>query len=96
MSDENPKHKLVTDEEWKKLRSELLGNWKVRPVWCCMKLEQYLSTVSLASNDKIAIVMNYLRGTGFRTGKIQHPCIAKLRTQLSVEIKKRKAKNEWN
>ena len=46
-------------------------------------------------NDQIKVVMNYLVGTGFRTGAIKHPCITNLRTQLSSEIKKRKAKKQW-
>ena len=39
--------------------------------------------------------MNYLTGSGFRTGKIKHPCITALRTQMSMERKKRVAKKEW-
>ena len=96
MSDENPKHILVNDPEWKNVRKELLGNWMGKPVWCCMVLVRYLGSISTTSNDKIKIVYNYLRGTGFRTGKISNPCITKLRTQLSMEIKKRKAKKDWN
>ena len=95
MSDENPKNKLVRSEDWQKVRKSLLGNWKEKPEWCCSQLRKYLGSISSTSNDKIRVVMNYLTGTGFRTGTIKHPCISKLRTQMSVEIKKRKAKKQW-
>lgn len=95
MSDENPKNVLVKSKEWQKVRKSLLGQWKTRPEWCCAQLRKYLGNISTTSNDKIKVVMNYLTGTGFRTGKIKHPCITKLRGQLSMEIQKRKAKGEW-
>jgi len=41
------------------------------------------------------VVKNYLVGSGFRTGKIKHPCITKLRISLTMERKKRDAKKEW-
>jgi hypothetical protein len=95
MSDENPKNILVRSQEWQAVRKSLLGQWKKRPEWCCSQLKKYLGSISSTSNDKIKVVMNYLTGTGFRTGTIKHPCISKLRTQLSSEIKRRKAKKEW-
>lgn len=95
MSDENPRNKLVRSEAWQKVRKSLLGQWKKRPEWCCSQLRKYLGSVSSASNDKIRVVQNYLTGTGFRTGTIKHPCITQLRTQMSAEIKRRKAKKEW-
>ena len=96
MSDKNPKNILVKDPEWQDVRKSLLGQWSTRPEWCCSQLKKYLGSISNTSNDKIKVVMNYLVGSGFRMGKIKHPCISKLRTQLSMERKKRKAKNEWN
>jgi len=54
-----------------------------------------LGSISSTSNDKIKVVQNYLTGTGFRTGRIKHPCITKLRTELSMERKKRQAKGTW-
>ena len=86
---------LVKDPEWQKIRKSLLGQWKSRPEWCCAQLRKYLGPISKTSNDKLKIVMNYLTGSGFRMGKIVHKCITELRTQISSEIKKRKAKNEW-
>jgi hypothetical protein len=95
MSDENPKNKLVRSPEWQAVRKSLLGTWAKEPQKSCAKLKSYLGSVSSASNDKIRVVMNYLTGTGFRTGRIKHPCISALRAQMSSEIKKRKAQKRW-
>jgi len=95
MSDENPKNKLVRSDEWQKVRKSLLGQWKEKPEWCCAQLRKYLGSVSSASKDKLKVVMNYLTGSGFRTGKIKHPCVTKLRTEISMERKKRVAKGTW-
>ena len=95
MSDENPKNKLVNSGAWQAVRKTLLGQWKDRPTWCCSQLRKYLGNVSSTSNDKIKVVMNYLTGTGFRTGRIKHSCITKLRSQMSSEILKRKAQKQW-
>lgn len=95
MSDEKPRNKLVKSVQWQVLRKSLLGQWSSRPEWCCQQLRSYLGNVSSTSNDKIKVVMNYLTGTGFRTGRIKHTCISKLRAQMSSEIKKRKAKKQW-
>lgn len=95
MSDANPRNKLVRSSQWQAVRKSLLGQWKQRPDWCCAQLRKYLGSASSASKDKIKVVMNYLVGSGFRTGRIKHPCITALRTQLSSEIKKRKAQKEW-
>jgi len=83
-------------EEWQKVRRSLLGQWKTRPTWCCSQLRKYLGSISTTPNSKLKIVMNYLTGSGFRMGKIKHECITKLRAQISMEIKKRKAKKEWD
>jgi len=95
MSDENPKNKLVRSDAWQAVRKSLLGQWKERPDWCCSQLRKYLGNVSSTSNDKIKVVMNYLTGTGFRTGRIKHACISALRAQMSSEIAKRKAQKQW-
>jgi hypothetical protein len=95
MSDENPKNKLVRSPEWQAVRKSLLGQWKKRPEWCCSQLRKYLGSISTTSCDKIRVVQNYLTGTGFRTGRIKHACITKLRTQLSMERKKRQANKTW-
>jgi len=89
-----PIKELVKDPEWQKVRKSLVGQWKKKPEWCCKQLRKYLGPINKTSIDKLRIVMNYLTGSGFRMGKITHPCITKLRTEVSVEMKKRKAKGE--
>lgn len=86
---------LVKDDEWQAVRKSLLGKWKSEPEKCCSILRKYLGAINKTENKKIRIVMNYLTGSAFRMGKIKHPCIQKIRTELSVEIKKRKAKKQW-
>jgi len=95
MSDKYPKNVLVNDPGWQKVRQSLLGKWNLQPEWCCEQLKKYLGDISSTSKDKIKIISNYLVGSGFRIGKIKHPCISALRTQLSMERKKRQAKKEW-
>ena len=94
MSDQNPKNVLVRSDDWQAVRKRLLGQWMQRPEWACSQLRAYLGSTGSASTDKLNVVMNYLTGTGFRTGRIKHSCIQTLRTQISMERKKRKAKGE--
>lgn len=88
-----PVKELVKDPEWQKIRKSLLGQWKQRPEWCCAQLRKYLG--SNPSNEKLRIVMNYVTGTGFRTKRISHPCIDRIKSQVSMEMKKRKAKGTY-
>ena len=88
-----PIREIVKDPSWQKVRESLLGQWKERPEWCCQQLRQWLGAVSSATEDQLRIMINYLVGSGFRMGKIKHPCIQKLRTEVSVEMKKRKFKD---
>lgn len=92
MSDENPRNVLVRSDEWQAVRKRLLGTWSNKPEWACSQLRRYLGPIGKTSTDKLNVVMNYLTGTGFRTGRIKHSCISTLRTQISMERKKRKAK----
>ena len=86
---------IVKDKAWQKIRESLLGKWKSEPEWCCQQLRQYLGPIEKATVTQLRIMMNYLTGTGFRMGKISHPCIVALRLEVSMEMKKRKAKGEW-
>lgn len=86
---------IVKDPTWQKVRVSLLGKWAKEPEWCCSQLRKYIEPISKATVTELRIMMNYLTGTGFRMGKISHPCILKLRTEVSMEMKKRKAKGEW-
>lgn len=86
---------LVKDPEWQKLRQKLIGQWKNRPDWCIQQLREYLGPINKSSDEKLYIVLNYLTGTGFRVGMISsrdNPEIAKLRGEISAELKKRKFK----
>ena len=96
MSDANPKNVLVNSAEWQAVRNSLKGGpWAESPEWCCVQLRKYLGNVSSAHKDKLKVVQNYLVGSAFRMKKIVHPCISKLRIQISMERKKRIAKHEW-
>jgi hypothetical protein len=90
----NPIKKLVLDTEWQAVRKSMLHQWKEKPTWCCMRLHNYLGSVQTAYDNKLRIVMNYLTGSGFRSGRIKHPCISDLRAQISAERKRRKFKKQ--
>jgi hypothetical protein len=86
---------LVQDPSWQATRKRLVGAWTDKPEWACGELKKFVGQISKATPEKLRIVMNYLTGTGFRTGKIKHKCILHLRTQISMEMRKRKVKKEW-
>lgn len=90
-----PISEIVKNPEWQSLRRSLLGQWIKNPVGCCDKLKRFITPLHSVSNDKLRIVMNYLVGSAFRMGKIKHPCIIKLRKQISLEIGIRKMKGLW-
>jgi hypothetical protein len=81
---------LTKDPLWQKVRGSLSGRWNLTPDWCCTQLRNYLGEISNTEESKLRIVMNYLTSSGFRMGKINHPCISALRGQVSAELKKRK------
>ena len=84
------------DKKWQKLRDELRGTWKGNEFRNCHKLKQYMGgSVQSATNVQLVIVMNYLTGTGFRTGAIKSPEITKLRKDISIEVKSRKENGKW-
>lgn len=95
MKNKKPISELVKDKEWQKVRQSLLGQWKERPDWCIKQLRNYLGNIEQTDENKLRIVMNYLVGSAFRTGKIssrENPEIQRLRTEISVALKKRKFK----
>lgn len=100
MSDVNPKNVLVRSPEWQTVRKSLLGQWMKRPEWCCDQLRRYLGwkggkrPLANVNKNKLDVVMNYLTGTGFRTGRIKHSCITEIRTAISVERKIRRFKKD--
>lgn len=86
----NPIREIVKDPKWQKVRESLIGKWANDPEWCCQQLRQFLGNLSSTSEDNLRIVMNYLTGTGFRTGRIKHQCIQKIRDDISNELRTRK------
>jgi len=90
IDDKTPMRDLVKDQEWQKVRASLVGNWNLKPDWCCKQLRDYLGPINETPYKKLRIMMNYLTGSAFRMGKIKHPCINKLRGEISAEMKKRK------
>lgn len=81
---------LVKNAEWQRVRESLLGKWKENPTWCCNKLKNFLGPLTKASDEKLKIMMNYLTGSGFRSGNIKANCVSNLRLQVSLEMKRRK------
>ncbi len=86
---EQPISQLVKREDWQKLRSSLVGTWKKTPEENVRKLREWLGDLGKTEYSKLRIVMNYLTGSGFRSGKIKHEEIQKLRDEISNEMKKR-------
>ena len=86
--EKKPIKEIVKNKEWQDIRRSFLGTWKATPQKNCARLRGYLGGM----NDitKIRIVQNYLTGTGFRLKMIDHPCINKLRKDLSEARKKYK------
>lgn len=84
---------FTKDPKWQKLRTSLIGKWKEHPDWCVHQLKNYLGNIHSADEKKLKQVLNYLIGSAFRTGRIssiKNPEIAKLRAEISAELKKRK------
>ena len=84
-----------SDKTWQKLRKSLIGTWKSTPVENVKKLRSYLGNIKTTTNEKLIIILNYLTGTGFRTGRIKHPEITKLRKEVKEEIQRRRESGEW-
>ena len=86
--------KLKKDAAWVKLRPTFNKQWSTRPDWCCSKLKKYMGSVSSTTDNKLGIVMEYLSGSGFSTGRITVPCIKELFEDVSTEVEKRKKKKK--
>ena len=85
---------IVDDPNWQKVRESLVGNWTKKPNECCLKLRVYLdkSNLTRTRDERLIILRNYLTGTAFRIGVVSHPCVKKLRLEVSTEIKDRQSK----
>lgn len=92
LSENKPISEIVKDESWQRTRSALVGQWKKDPLKCCAALSTWLGPVGQATDDQLRIMWNYLCSSGFRIGKIQHPCINQIRQSVRGEIIKRKIK----
>lgn len=91
----NKVSEIVKDPEWQRVRQDLVGKWKSKPTYCCAQLKKYLGSIKTTPNVKLRIVLNYLTGTGFRTGRIKHNCISNLRLLIMLEIRRRKKEKIW-
>jgi hypothetical protein len=76
---------IVNNEEWQAIRRSMVGTWKKTPEDNCKKLEEYLGDFS--DYYKLRRVLNYLTGSGFRLGIIQHPAIDTLREKVKQHLK---------
>lgn len=97
LSDGRTIQQLVdADKKWQELRNSLRGTWKNNAKENCQKLRHYMGgSPGTATKEQLAIVMNYLTGSGFRMGVIYHSEIDKLRKEISEEIKIRKENHKW-
>lgn len=86
---ETPIKQLVQRNDWQELRKSFISTWKKNPKENVKKLREWLGTIEDADYEKLRIVMNYLTGSGFRSGKIKHPAIQRLRDDISDEMKRR-------
>lgn len=71
---------IVADPEWQALRSSLVGTWKYTPERSVLRLRIYAGDFS--DPLRLRRLHNYLTGTAFRLGKISHPEITALLTQI--------------
>ena len=72
--------KVVKNEEWQNIRKSFLGTWMKQPEENVEVLRTYLGDFSCPM--KLRRVLNYITGTGFRSGKIQHPSISLLHDEI--------------
>lgn len=87
-----PMKDQVNRADWQQLRQRMVGTWAKDSVKNCKMLRDFIGPLNQAEEEKLNIVMNYLTGTGFRTGRIKHKEIQKLRDDISKEKKIRKNK----
>lgn len=83
---------LVSLKSWQDLRETLKGTWAETPLKNLKKLQEWLGDFSQAPLRRLYILRNYLTGSGFRWGNIQHPKITSFRSRIVKEIKRRKLK----
>jgi len=84
---------IVKMKSWQKLREVLKGTWAENKEANVRKLRRWLGPVTKTTTKKLLIIRNYLTGSGFRWGNIQHSSISKFREQVVKELKKRQKKD---
>jgi hypothetical protein len=72
--------RVVADPEWQRLRASMVGTWMGFPYYNVARLRKYLG----AWDDPMRLrrVLNYLTGSGFRSGAIQHAVVTALRNEV--------------
>jgi hypothetical protein len=78
--------------DWSEVRKKLVGTWIKEPQWACGQLTEYFGSIKKGTTEKLRIVLNYLRSEKLGNGQITHSCINTMRTQISMELKRRDAK----
>lgn len=74
---------IVKDPEWQQLRGSLVNTWKQKAERNCQLLRTYLDDFKDPLKNRR--VLNYLTGTAFRIGRIQHPDIDKLINEIKCQ-----------
>jgi hypothetical protein len=72
---------IVNNAEWQQLRSALVGTWMKQPSENVSTLRNYLNT-DRDCTFRWLRVYNYLTGTAFRIGRISHPDIDNLLSEV--------------
>jgi len=67
---------VVRDPQWQRLRQGLVGTWKRQPAENVRLLRDYAG--DFTDPLRLRRLHNYLTGTAFRIGAIQHPDITAL------------------
>lgn len=77
---------IVNDPVWQALRESLLGTWRKNAAANVVKLRIYLGAEDKDFQLRRRRVHNYLTGSAFRIGLIEHPDI----DQLLSEVREKK------
>lgn len=75
---------IVKLPEWQKLRASLVGTWKHTPQENVKRLKKFMGSKPW-NKRKIRIMINYLTGSAFRIGIVQHPDITRLLNDVKRE-----------
>ena len=76
---------IVKLPEWQTLRASLVGTWKPTPAENVKKLRKFMGAKPRKDKRKIRIMTNYLTGSAYRIGIVQHPDIKKLLNDVKSE-----------